>query len=49
MNKLRDLPNIGKTLEENMLKVGVNSPSELKKLGSKKVFKMITSANGGIG
>ena len=34
MESLSSLPNIGKTLEEKLEKVGINSPEELKELGS---------------
>ena len=34
MNKLSDLPNIGKTLEQKLKKVGITSPEDLKNAGS---------------
>lgn len=35
MGELAKLPNIGKTVEEQLLQVGVSSADELKKIGSK--------------
>ena len=34
MDSLSSLPNIGKTLEEKLIKVGINTPEELKEIGS---------------
>ena len=34
MGPLSSLPNIGKTLEEKLIKVGINTPEELISLGS---------------
>lgn len=38
ISKLSDLPNIGNVLEQMMIKVQINTPDELKKIGSKKTF-----------
>ena len=35
MGELAKLPNIGKTIEEQLLQVGISSADELKKIGSK--------------
>ena len=35
MGELAKLPNIGKTVEEQLLQVGISSADELKKIGSK--------------
>lgn len=35
MGELSKLPNIGKTVEEQLLQVGISSADELKKIGSK--------------
>lgn len=35
MGELSKLPNIGKTVEEQLIKVGINNADELKKVGSK--------------
>lgn len=46
ISKLSDLPNIGNVLEQLMIKVQINTPDELKKVGSKETFlkiKMIDS------
>lgn len=34
MDSLSSLPNIGKTLEEKLIKVGINTPDELISIGS---------------
>ncbi len=34
METLSSLPNIGKTLEEKLVKVGITTPQELKNTGS---------------
>jgi DNA transformation protein len=38
MNKLSDLPNVGKVLEINLIKIGITTPEQLKKMGSKESF-----------
>lgn len=35
MGELSKLPNIGKTVEEQLIQVGINSADELKKTGAK--------------
>ena len=35
MGELSQLPNIGKTVEEQLVQVGINSIDELKKIGAK--------------
>lgn len=35
MGELSKLPNIGKTVEEQLIAVGIDTPDELKKIGSK--------------
>ncbi|MCF8368087.1 MAG: TfoX/Sxy family protein [Bacteroidales bacterium] len=41
MKKLSDLPNIGKTLEEKLLAVGISSPEELMNKGSENALMQI--------
>lgn len=43
MTKLSDMPNIGKELERQLNGVGVNTPDQLIKLGSKEAFLSIKS------
>jgi len=38
MNDLSKLPNIGKTLEEKLLQVGITTPGELRATGSENTF-----------
>lgn len=38
MNKLSDMPNIGKTLEKLLIEAGIDSEEKLKKLGSKEAY-----------
>ncbi|KAJ53598.1 DNA transformation protein [Clostridium tetanomorphum] len=38
MEKLSDMPNIGKTLEKKLIEAEINSPEMLKSLGSKEAF-----------
>jgi len=38
MDSLSSLPNIGKTLEEKLIKVGINTPEELISIGSENVL-----------
>lgn len=42
-NSLTQLPNIGKSLELKLNKCGIYSPEELRELGSKRTFLMISS------
>lgn len=41
MGELAKLPNIGKTVEEQLLQVGISSADELKKIGSKAAWRKI--------
>lgn len=41
MNKLSDLPNVGKVLEQNLIAVGIETPGQLRDLGSKEAFMRI--------
>jgi len=41
MNNLSDLPNIGKTLQEKLIKVGITSPDELINTGSENALLQI--------
>jgi DNA transformation protein len=41
MGQLTELPNIGKELEKLLLQAGINSPAELKSIGSCKAFQLI--------
>lgn len=38
MERLRDLPNIGKVLEERLIKAGINDVDALRRVGSKEAF-----------
>lgn len=38
MSNLSNLPNIGKVLEEQLVKVGINTEAELKRSGSKEAW-----------
>jgi DNA transformation protein and related proteins len=38
MGKLSDLPNIGQELEKKLMRVGINSPGELRMEGSTSAF-----------
>lgn len=38
MSKLNSMPNIGKTLENKLNSIGINSGEELVKIGSKEAF-----------
>ncbi|MGN1204310.1 MAG: TfoX/Sxy family protein [Lachnospiraceae bacterium] len=38
MGELSKLPNIGKTVEEQLIQVGINSADELKKVGAKEAW-----------
>lgn len=38
MVKLSELPNIGKVLEDDLIKAGIKTPADLKKIGSKEAF-----------
>ena len=35
MGELSKLPNIGKTVEEQLIQVGINTPDELRTIGAK--------------
>ena len=41
MGELSKLPNIGKVVEEQLNEVGIKTPDELKKLGSKEAWRRI--------
>ena len=41
MGNLSDLPNIGKTLQEKLIKVGITTPQELINMGSKNALLQI--------
>ena len=38
MGELLNLPNIGKTVEEQLIRVGINSALELKRIGAKEAW-----------
>ena len=38
MGELSKLPNIGKTVEEQLVQIGINSVEELKKIGAKEAW-----------
>ena len=41
MGELSSLPNIGKTVEEQLFRVGINSALELKRIGAKEAWQKI--------
>ncbi|MEI6285489.1 MAG: TfoX/Sxy family protein [Bacillota bacterium] len=43
MNKLTDLPNIGGKLAELLERAGIETPEQLRNLGSKQAFLMISA------
>lgn len=46
MTKLSDMPNIGKALEDQLKKVGIETCEDLMKLGSKEAFQRIRRIDG---
>ena len=38
MEKLSDLPNVGKVLEANLLRVGIETPEQLRSIGAEETF-----------
>lgn len=46
MNKLTDLPNIGEKLSKLLKHTGIETPEQLRKLGSKQAFMMIATVDG---
>jgi DNA transformation protein len=38
MSELLNLPNVGKVLEENLLSVGIETPEQLREIGTKEAF-----------
>ncbi len=38
MGALADLPNVGKVLESNLLKIGVETPEQLREMGAEEVL-----------
>lgn len=38
MNKLTDLPNVGKVLGQNLINAGITTPEELKQTGAREAF-----------
>lgn len=47
MEKLSEIPNIGKELEEYLIRVGISTPSLLKEKGSVKAFQLIHAVDHG--
>lgn len=45
MNELRNLPNIGKVAEKNLIEAGIENPQKLTNLGSKAAFVRIKSSD----
>ena len=43
MGQLSEMPNIGKELENCLIQVGINTPDELKNIGSCKAFQLISA------
>lgn len=44
MNALRDMPNVGKVLEKNLIDVGISSPEALKEAGAREAFLRIRAS-----
>lgn len=38
MSALTDLPNVGKVLEQNLIRVGISTPEQLREIGTKEAF-----------
>ena len=38
MSALSDLPNVGKVLEDNLLKIGIETPEQLRNIGAEETF-----------
>lgn len=38
MSRLSELPNVGKVLESNLQRIGVETPEQLQEMGSKEAF-----------
>lgn len=38
MSKLSGLPNVGKVLEANLIRIGINTPEKLQELGAEEAF-----------
>jgi DNA transformation protein len=38
MSTLSDLPNVGKVLEDNLQKIGIETPEQLRHIGAKEAF-----------
>lgn len=47
VEKLLDLPNVGKILEKNLTDIGINSPDDLRRMGYKEVFLKIRKLDPG--
>ena len=45
MGELSKLPNIGKTVEEQLIQVGINSPEELANIGAKDAWLRILESD----
>ncbi|HLW21619.1 MAG TPA: TfoX/Sxy family protein [Sphaerochaetaceae bacterium] len=43
MSELLQLPNVGKVLERHLLAVGIETPTQLKRIGAENAFLMIRS------
>ncbi|MFZ5946074.1 MAG: TfoX/Sxy family protein [Bacillota bacterium] len=48
MSKLNDMPNIGKELESQLIKIGIKTCRELIELGSKEAFTRIRLIDSGV-
>lgn len=46
MERLSDLPNIGRTMEKRLAAVGISNTTTFRKLGSKEVFIRLFSQEG---
>ncbi|WP_353097641.1 TfoX/Sxy family DNA transformation protein [Tissierella praeacuta] len=41
MKKLSDLPNVGKVLEDNLFRIGIETPEQLQSIGAEEAFMRI--------
>lgn len=44
MSALRDMPNVGKVLERNLIDVGIDTPAALKEAGAREAFLRIRAS-----
>lgn len=47
MEKLSDMPNIGKVAENNLIEIGIETPDQLRQTGSHEAFMRLRSKDSG--